>query len=185
MSAHLDWTNSSIHDGWRSAETITTDPEEWCVPERMDDTSLLLTAGPRSAPRGETETVRPANFRPAVRRFSTSDPAGGTRFTMIQQWECIVTAVLDDHIGFEMYDLTDSSNAVEYAEIAVEEFSEYDRPLLAEGVVFYWSLGTTRKPNGQILKSSELRVRRMPRLSSSQRKEIEHKVSRLSEIIQQ
>jgi hypothetical protein len=91
---------------------------------------------------------------------------------LLQQWECVVLRVRDDLVECEMHDLTNDSEPVEYAEVYINEFSLFDKPLLCEGAVFYWSIGHETKQTGQIRRYSDLRVRRMPPLGQVKKREI-------------
>lgn len=105
------------------------------------------------------------------------------RIKLLQQWECIVSRVTDDCVECELHDLTDESLPVEQAEVYLDEFNHFDRALLQEGAVFYWSVGHETSVNGQVRRYSELRVRRMPRLSQLRKREINKEAEHLSELL--
>ena len=84
------------------------------------------------------------------------------RIKLLQQWECIVSRVTDDCVECELHDLTDESLPVEQAEVYLDEFNHFDRALLQEGAVFYWSFCRETSVTGHVRRYSELRVRRMP-----------------------
>jgi hypothetical protein len=184
MSLTLNQTDTGIHDRELDVRTLSLHPNEWFPPDRKDDathsTALELDSAKLQI---ETTRILPSAFGTPIRKSSLGVKLSGHRFKVLQQWECIVTAVQDDCVCCEMHDLSVESNPIEYAEVLVEEFSEYDRPILTEGSVFYWSVGYIQKANGQIRKSSELRVRRMPSLTSSQKVEIARKVGQLRDLI--
>lgn len=164
-----------------------------------DDAWLLPEIEHVSDSAGETTTERCAS------RLSdgsaTAMPGDGQKFTkpvqrddlvihfpsdhvkLLQQWECVVLNVHDDCVECEMHDLSDESQPVEWAEVCLEEFNRFDRPLLCEGAVFYWSIGHETRRTGQVRRYSELRVRRMPQLSQSQRREISERAKRLGELL--
>lgn len=104
------------------------------------------------------------------------------RIKLLQQWECVVIEVQPDCVACEMHDLTDDSQPEEYAEVYLTEFSLFDRPLLQEGAVFYWSIGHEIKKTGNVRKYSELRVRRMPPLSKSKEREITKRAEHLKKL---
>lgn len=58
----------------------------------------------------------------------------------MQEFECIVDDVSDDYIYIKMYDLTDRSRPIEFAEIKREIFSQHDQERLQAGQVFYWTI---------------------------------------------
>ena len=157
---------------------------DWMLPEMIEEPSsstATALSGPTVSKR-ETESPQLAKFTKAIRKDSLEAKQDISRTISLQQWECVVTEVLDDVVCCEMHDLSDECNPREYAEVYIAEFSEFDRPLLSEGTVFYWSVGHTRKRSGQIVRSSELRVRRMPKLTKSQKAQITRKVQKLNEI---
>ncbi len=105
------------------------------------------------------------------------------RIKLLQQWECVVSQVHDDCVECEMHDLTDESKPVECAEVLLEAFNEYDRALLCEGTVFYWSIGYKTKRTGQVTQYSNLHVRRMPRLTNLKKREIGERAKQLRELL--
>ena len=104
--------------------------------------------------------------------------------TLLQQWECVVISTDEETVHCEMHDLTDEDNSVEFAELLWSEFNDYDKPLLVEGAVFYWSIGHLRKQSGQVRRFSETRLRRMPKLSVAKRREISRKAELLNGLYQ-
>ncbi len=203
------WSASPLHlkkrldqkKVWLSGETLTEEPatgdvkesytepwsllsRDWVLPEKIaKPLSLTSTAVLRqSSGRSETGSPQPTKFTKAIRKDSLDTKQDNASTISLQHWECVITEVLDDVVCCEMHDLSDESNPREYAEVYIAEFSEFDRPLLSEGTVFYWSIGHSRKRSGQITRSSELRVRRMPKLTKNQSAQISRKVQKLNEI---
>jgi hypothetical protein len=123
------------------------------------------------------KTVRP------VRKNSVGITLDGDRKVLLQQWECVVLQCKKDVVCCELHDLTNESNPLEYAEVLLDEFNDYDVPLLLEGAVFYWSIGHLRRVNGQVKRFSEIRLRRMPKISKAQQNVIARKVKQLSGIL--
>jgi hypothetical protein len=85
-------------------------------------------------------------------------------FTILQQWEGVVSEVTEDSVWAELLDLTDRSKALEIVELPLDEIAESDRPLLKPGCVFYWCIGY-ENPSGTRRRVSEIRVRRTPEWS--------------------
>lgn len=104
----------------------------------------------------------------------------GDRKILLQQWECVVLERRKDVVCCELYDLTNKSNPVEYAELFLDEFNDDDVPLLLDGAVFYWSIAHLGRVNGQVKRFSEIRLRRIPKISKAQQSEIARKVKQLS-----
>jgi hypothetical protein len=152
--------------------------DQWAIGETTSDkldgrSNGSLTTAPGDY-RKVSAPIRKANF---VIRFPRD------RIKLLQQWECLVSQVHDDCVECEMHDLTDESKPVECAEIYLDEFNEFDRALLCEGAVFYWSVGHETKRTGQVRRYSELRVRRMPPLSHLKKREISERARQLSELL--
>ena len=116
----------------------------------------------------------------AIHKDSVNVSLEGDTKKLLQQWECVVLSTDVATVHCEMHDLTNESNEVEYAELLWSEFNDYDKPLLQEGAVFYWSIGHLRKESGQVRRFSETRVRRMPKLSRLKHLEISRKVETLN-----
>lgn len=118
-----------------------------------------------------------------IHKDSVGVTLGGDKKVLLQQWECVVLDADAETVQCEMHDLTNESNPIEYAEVLWSEFNEYDKPLLTEGAVFYWSIGHLRRETGQVRRFSETRLRRMPKLSKTKMQEISRKVERLSGLL--
>lgn len=101
------------------------------------------------------------------------------RFKVLQQFECIVTDVLEDAVVAELIDLTDSSRPKEIAEIQLSDIPFPDHALLTPGCVFYWILGFETSVGGQRNRVSEIRVRRTPKWSQNDIEAIEKEGEKL------
>jgi hypothetical protein len=154
------------------------------LPESSTDetTAAKLTASPSETAMAAVQTTARI-VSPPVRKDRLSIRTPDSRLKLLQQWECVVSHVRDDCVECEMYDLTDESMPMEQAELYLEEFNHYDRPLLQEGAVFYWSIGHETSRTGQVRRYSDLRVRRMPPLSKLRKREISREAERISGLI--
>ena len=155
MATVVERTDSGIPEQELSFPTLAFTPDEWVKPEPKPD-SMLSTKTSASEETVDTSTKSPSLFTPPVRKSSHRLKLSGHRFEVLQQWECVVLDVRDDCVYCQMHDLTDESNSEEYTEVLLAEFNEYDRPILSEGAVFYWSVGYVHRLNGQIRRSSQL-----------------------------
>lgn len=117
------------------------------------------------------------DLRPLVRLKPPQSPV--VKFNMLQQWEGTVTDVEDGSFWATLHDLTDPSRPVESAEFPFSEVPDEDKPLVAAGGVFYWSIGYWRSDGGQIRRISEIRVRRTPLWSKSALERVEDKAQEL------
>lgn len=175
-------TSSSNSEG--EAVTRRIGPDDWLLPEVepvWDETTA--DASKSSADPSETATDRivPKRISEPIRKDSLSPKQTRRRVKLLQQWECVVVRVYDDIVECELHDLTNESQPVEIAEVYLEEFNVFDRDLLQEGAVFYWSIGHETSEVGQVRRYSELRVRRMPALSKLRKQDIAIRAERLSE----
>jgi hypothetical protein len=101
------------------------------------------------------------------------------RFKVLQQFECVVTELMQDFVIAELIDLTDSSRPNEIAEIPLSDIPSADHSLLTPGCVFYWILGFETSAGGQRNRVSEIRVRRTPNWSENEIEKIKAEGERL------
>lgn len=164
-------TRAPQKDDWWyvDAEALkTSESTKSSLPEELPFSTQLANA---------EKLIRP------VRKNSVGLKLTGDRKVLMQQWECIVLQRDYDVVFCELHDLTVESNPTEYADVLLTEFNDYDLPLLGAGAVFYWSVGHLRRHTGQVKRFSEIRVRRMPKISKSRQGEIARKVEKLSGLL--
>ena len=165
--------------------TVRIDKDDWWF-SMTDDTTVVEATDSQFFERVESQGTL---VDPAVKKMrsilkdSVGIKLGVDKKVLLQQWECVVLDTDSDVVYCEMHDLTNEQNPIEYAEVLWSEFNEYDKPLLTEGAVFYWSIGHLRRETGQVRRFSETRLRRMPKLSNAKMKEISRKVERLSGLL--
>jgi hypothetical protein len=189
MTTSILETSSRVDDHDASMQTRGVGSDDWVLPEierekwsvgettTTEEFSHSSSNGSATTMSGEGRKVsEPIRKDDLVIRFPSD------HVNLLQQWECVVSRVHDDCVECEMHDLTDESKPVECAEIYLDEFNHFDRELLREGAVFYWSIGHETKRTGQVRRYSELRVRRMPPLSKLKKREISDRVNQLSEL---
>ena len=190
MTTAVAETYLRVNGSERAVQTGDMSTEDWVMPEiessgwnNGETTAEEFGAG-SSAPAAVTTTpaIRP-NVSAPVRRDNLKIRLSDRGIKLLQQWECVVLDVHGESVECEMHDLTDDSQPVEYAEIYLDEFNLFDRHLLAEGTVFYWSVGREESKTGTIRRYSELRVRRMPPLSKLRKREIAQEAEHLSELL--
>lgn len=179
-------TDDSLH----TAQTRAMSNEDWLMPEpELVETSRTETIDEKptgclsNAGTAATATITARKVSAPIRKDRFAIQLSDKKIKLLQQWECVVLNVRKDYIECEMHDLTDNSQPPEYAEIDLDEFHHYDRPLLAEGAVFYWSVGRETRTTGNIRRYSDLRVRRMPPLSKLKKREIAAEAEKLSELL--
>ncbi len=185
MTATLNMnTESPLAESEASPATGKLERSDWWLssPSRraVEDTELVVD---QDAATADTCAVSPRTTPKPVKKSELGIRLKAGRKVLLQQWECVVLAKDDEVVCCEMHDLTDETKPSEYAEIFLRQFNAYDRPLLVEGAVFYWSMGYRQKQSGQILNVSEFILRRTPRLTRTQNSEITGKVARLRELL--
>lgn len=112
----------------------------------------LLTSGV------PVKTVADRIEAPVVRRT----PKRREHVVVHQQWEGYVESVADSGFQALLVDITGGADTEERTEIDFDEVSEFDRPLIEPGAVFYWSLGYRVRTSGQREGMSVIRFRRLP-----------------------
>jgi hypothetical protein len=83
------------------------------------------------------------------------------RFKVLQQFEGTVLEISGDECRAHIRDLT-RPGFVEEITFSIEEISESDRELAVLGAVFYWDIGYQDRIDGQRLRVSAIRFRRIP-----------------------
>lgn len=187
MTAEVLETSSRVDQ--QDVTPVTKGVGDWVIPEPQRDQPAMseTTLGGTGSRSDGSATTAPDDSQRIPAPFCRDDYAIQSprdRIKMLQQWECIVSRVQDDCVECEMHDLTDESKPVEFAEIYLDEFNEFDRALLCEGAIFYWSIGHEIKRTGQVRRYSELRVRRMPPLTPLKKREINKRAGQLSELLE-
>lgn len=188
--ADVDTTSPRVDASRNATPTQAISADDWLVPEpEVIDTVHSETAAEKSSASvsapdlSATANIPSRKVAAPIRKDSFVIRFPDRKIKLLQQWECIVLGVRDGYVACELHDLTDESQPVEYAEILVDEFHEYDRPLLTEGAVFYWSVGRETNKVGTIRRYSDLRVRRIPPLSKLKKSEIAAEAEHLSELL--
>jgi hypothetical protein len=83
------------------------------------------------------------------------------RFKVLQQFEGTVLEISDEECRARVQDLG-KSEALEEITFPTEEISESDREIAVPGSVFYWDIGYQDRIDGQRLRVSSIRFRRIP-----------------------
>jgi len=91
-----------------------------------------------------------------------TQPRERDRFMVLQKWEGTVSRVTENEFTATLHDLSDPSRPDEEVALSIDEVSESDRPLLAQGGIFYWSIGYRMDQWGSRERVSALRFRRLP-----------------------
>jgi hypothetical protein len=107
------------------------------------------------------------------------------KVTVLQRWIGRVEAVYAERFVAVTTDATNPRNPAEEVEFDLAEVSEGDRPLVAEGAMFYWSIGYRDSPGGQRERISSLRFVRSPRLREATLKRIFERADRMAAFLQE
>jgi hypothetical protein len=114
-----------------------------------------------------------------VPRFSGPD----YRLQLLQQWECVVRSIDREEFVAILHDMTDPSKAEEEAIFPLEEVPDSDRAFVEPGAVFYWSIGYRTSSAGQKDRISQIRFRRLPTWTASERREARARASEFEELL--
>jgi len=100
-------------------------------------------------------------------------------FELLQQWECVVRSVTGDAFVAVLYDLTVPANGEEEATFSIQDVADGDRVLVEPGAVFYWSIGYRTSRSGEKMRGAQIRFRRLPALTASERRDASEEVNEL------
>ncbi len=132
----------------------------------------LVTSG---AP---AKTVTDRIESPVVR----TPPRPREHVVLHQQWEGYVERRTSSGFQALLVDMTTGTDDEERTEIDVNEVSEFDRPLIEPGAVFYWSLGYRVRTSGQREGVSMIRFRRLPIWTPEELREAAEAAASTSEV---
>lgn len=160
--------------------TSSTDSDRWAIARESEVKPEATASLPPEDEAGTRLDGKDIVRVRTIDKHASSIDIGGSLKILDQQWECVVVGRDDETVHCQLHDCTQPDNEAQYAEVFLEEFSEYDRPRLTEGSVFYWSIGRIRKEHGQIVKFSELRLRPTPRISQAAKRRILERARKLN-----
>lgn len=110
------------------------------------------------------------------------DASGVERFIALQTWVGTVHAQDGDQVTAVIQDWDNPTMPEEEVDFSALEFSPDDRALLAQGTVFYWTIGYRTKA-GTRERVSFFQVRRKPPASRSQRERAEQEARALAAML--
>ena len=94
---------------------------------------------------------------------AAGSPDRASAFKTLEQWVCRVVSVSADERTFcAVGQSLDPAKTEELGDFTFAEVSDDDRSLIAEGAVFYWSIGYRVEQWGQRSTESAIRFRRLP-----------------------
>jgi len=118
-----------------------------------------------------TASQRTEELKPFISLPTFQDP--DYRFQLLQQWECVVRSIGETEFTAILYDLTDRKRAEEEATFLLDDVSDSDRAMVDKGAVFYWSIGYRTSSTNQKDRVSQIRFRRFPPWTRSERRDAE------------
>jgi hypothetical protein len=93
----------------------------------------------------------------------------------VYQWEGVVEEVNGEGFRARLRPFEQGhaeASRVEYADFDYDDLAdESDRALVAEGAIFYWTVGKSRNMAGTVFNTSLVRFRRLPSATSAQKRE--------------
>lgn len=90
-----------------------------------------------------------------------------TRFAELESWVGVVLSVEEDAFVAELQSNKPDTHPEE-AEFGFDEVGDYDRDLVTEGSIFYWTIGYRQEGSGPRRRTSMLVFRRLPAYSASE-----------------
>ncbi|MES2694659.1 MAG: hypothetical protein V4773_14385 [Verrucomicrobiota bacterium] len=102
-------------------------------------------------------------------------------FHELSRWEGVVIQENGDEFSARLTDPY-GKRADEEAEFPIDEIPSFDRELVQQGAVFYWSIGYWDSISGLRSRISQIRFRRLPVWSASELRKARANAGRLSEL---
>jgi len=176
----------------RRALLMTAEAEAPIAPTNADlefrslDLGVLIASevSPQHVQQGEeTTSSSQPSAAPADRvvRLPRASPLPYT-FELRQQWEGVVTRIARDEFSVVLRDISATGSPELEAILPIEEVSEEDVPLLAEGAVLYWTIGYEQTLTGQRKRVSIIRFRRLPSWTRKDIARLKERVGELDEL---
>lgn len=121
-------------------------------------------------------------FRPyGVPRRVESVATGVRRLEILQEWDGLVEASGPRSFTARIADPADEK--VEIVDIPIEEVSPDERPRIAPGALFYWSIGRETSKSGTVSRVSTIYFRRLPGWTRSAERAAEAGATTLAEAL--
>jgi hypothetical protein len=160
-----------------SGEQISDNDDFLPVPARLQDFTTMASS-PDESDETAPLSAHVRRSRPLIRNRYRARPR---KFELLQQWEGVVTEMDGETFWAELRDLTDNTSNREVVEIYFGEVAEQDKPLIAPGAVFYWSVGYDTSRAGSLVRASEIKFRRTPRWTNRRLEKIRKEAKLMAE----
>lgn len=131
------------------------------LPRPAPDENTSAKAAPDSARTALDQRLEVAAPEPLVRRVALATQQASLQ--ALQEWEGYVISIGEATFHARLFDKTHRSEVEEEeGEFLIEDLSEADRRLLAEGAIFRWVIGYLRDVGGSKRRVSQIVFRRLP-----------------------
>lgn len=177
-----DLTITATANHLTSDPTNDRSPWQWIKTYHREAPPTSWNAAGDEVGAGSDQNERPV--RPAARfakRFQ-EPPLRQDAIVALQRWEGNVLTATKDSFVARVRDLT-AAVGDEEIEVALDEISVADRELVVPGASFYWTIGYRDMRNGQRLRISEFRFRRVRTLSQSELTDATARARKLEELL--
>jgi hypothetical protein len=103
-------------------------------------------------------------------------------YVLLQKWQGVVKSVDGESFLAELRDLI-ADGPEEEADFPIDDIPNADKELVAPGAVFYWCIGYLDTLNGQRVRASEIRFRRVPAWTEREVERAKSEAEKLREVI--
>lgn len=104
-----------------------------------------------------------SNINEKLTKVATTPRAASHSFSILQEWEGYVVAILKDTFKARLTDVTrHSSIEEEEADFPLDDLDDADRATICEGAIFRWVIGYRRNLGGTKERSSRIVFRNLP-----------------------
>jgi len=143
--------------------TSTTTIEDSMIPQNVFDFQKSNeTAEPKNSNNSSNQELHLPTYSFPLDSLFSQVRLETSAFSL-EKWEGCITEVQDDTFTATLVDLK-ANNSDEEAVFFINEISLEERKMIVEGALFYWNIGYEIR-NGQRRSVSEIRFRRLPKIS--------------------
>lgn len=103
-------------------------------------------------------------------------------YVLLQKWQGVVKSIEGDSFLAELTDLS-NDGPEEEVDFPIDDIPNADKELVAPGAVFYWCIGYLDTLNGQRVRASEIRFRRIPAWTKREVERAKLEAEKLREVI--
>jgi hypothetical protein len=104
----------------------------------------------------------------SITSFERNDQRPNKQFQIMERWEGVITNIEDKDIHANIEGIFGKEIRRGEIQFSIEDLSSFDWALVGEGVQFYWYIGYKDERNGQRVRASIFRLRRLPLLTETE-----------------